>query len=133
LLALALHGEVAFSHKRHARLRLDCAYCHTTAKTGERASYPDAATCKLCHPQMASLPQAGKIVPARSMYMLADFVFFSHARHHAANVPCQTCHGKVWEQDAIVQAMPMTMKACLSCHKANHAKTGCTTCHELNQ
>ena len=131
--ALTLQAEVAFSHKRHAPLKLDCAYCHTTAKTGERASYPDVGTCKLCHPHQAGLPNAGPVAPARSMYMLADFVFFSHARHWTANIPCQTCHGNVWQQDMIVQAMPMTMKACITCHKNSHAKVGCTTCHELNQ
>lgn len=132
-MAITLHAEIAFSHKRHAPLKLDCAYCHTTAKTGERASYPDVATCKLCHQQMAALPKQGTLAPARSMYMLAEFVFFSHARHRAAKIACQTCHGNVWQQDAIIQAMPMTMKACVACHKANKAKTGCKTCHELNQ
>jgi len=143
-LAVALQaGEIPFSHKRHAALKLDCAYCHTTAKTGERAGYPQAASCMVCHRQiatgapeirrLAALPKGAKIVSSRSMYMLAEFVFFSHARHRAANVPCRTCHGNLWQQETVRQAMPMTMKACVTCHKATHAKVGCSTCHELNE
>ena len=65
--------------------------------------------------------------------MLADFVFFSHAKHRVANITCQKCHGNLWEQEVVTQVLPMTMKACITCHKTTHAKTGCTTCHELNQ
>ena len=65
--------------------------------------------------------------------MLADFVFFSHAKHRTANITCQKCHGNVWEQEVVTQVLPMTMKACITCHKTAHAKVGCTTCHELNQ
>ncbi len=65
--------------------------------------------------------------------MLADFVFFSHAKHRAANITCQKCHGNLWEQEEVKQVLPMTMKACITCHKTAHAKVGCTTCHELNQ
>lgn len=83
--------------------------------------------------KLAALPKDTPIVPTRSVYMLAEFVLFSHARHRAANIACRKCHGDVWEQESVKQAMPMTMKACLNCHKATHAKVGCTTCHDLNQ
>jgi len=83
--------------------------------------------------QLAALPGNTRMVPERSMYMLADFVFFSHGKHRAAKIACQKCHGFVAEQDSVQQAMPMTMKACITCHKSTGAKTGCTACHELNQ
>ncbi len=142
-LALCSVKAASFSHPRHAALKLDCAYCHATAKSGERAGFPEAATCMTCHSQiatdkpairaLASLHKTEKILPERSMYMLADFVFFSHARHRAANIACQKCHGNISEQEAIQQVLPMTMKACITCHRATHAKATCTTCHELNQ
>jgi hypothetical protein len=136
-------ADVPFSHKRHAALKLDCAYCHAAAKTGERAGYPRAAACMVCHQQIAkdkpairqlsALPKDTAISPARSVYMLADFVFFSHAKHRSANITCQKCHGNIWAQEVVTQVMPMTMKACITCHKTTHAKVGCSTCHELNE
>ena len=83
--------------------------------------------------QLSALPKETTIDPARSVYMLADFVFFSHAKHRAANIACQKCHGSIWAQDVVTPVLAMTMKACLTCHKTTHAKVGCTTCHELNQ
>ena len=83
--------------------------------------------------QLAALSKETNITPARSVYMLADFVFFSHAKHRAANITCAKCHGDIWARETVAQVLPMTMKACISCHKATHAKVACTTCHELNQ
>ncbi len=83
--------------------------------------------------QLSALPKETTMAPARSVYMLADFVFFSHAKHRAANIACQKCHGNIWAQEVVTPVLAMTMKACLTCHKTTHAKVGCTTCHELNQ
>jgi hypothetical protein len=58
-------------------------------------------------------------------------VHFSHARHHAAKLACQTCHGQIWDMDEVRQVLPMTMKACITCHRAAHAPTKCAKCHEL--
>lgn len=143
LAATIYASEIPFSHKRHAALKLDCAYCHASAKTAERAGYPQAATCMVCHREiakdkpairlLASLPKDEHIVPVRSVYMLAEFVFFSHARHRAANIMCAKCHGNLWQQESVKQILPMTMKACITCHKASHAKVGCVSCHDLHE
>lgn len=132
-----------FSHRQHAPLKLDCVYCHSTAKTGERAGYPEAGVCMNCHQQigrtkpaierLAALPKTDTIEPELSVYMLAEFAYFSHARHNAAGFRCQTCHGNVWEMAQVRQVLPMTMKACVNCHRANHATTACKKCHELGQ
>jgi hypothetical protein len=59
-------------------------------------------------------------------------VIFSHARHR--KVECRSCHGEVIERDAITtQEVPITMKACVDCHKARHVSSDCHTCHELGQ
>ncbi len=140
---LRADDPVPFSHKRHAPLKLDCAYCHATSKTGERASYPEAGVCMACHAQiaagkpdiqrLAALPKTTAMEPERSVYMLAEFAFFSHARHRAGKVDCQKCHGAVWEMEEVTQVLPMTMKACVACHRTMHAATACGKCHELGQ
>lgn len=136
ILPLEAASTVPFSHQRHAPLKLDCTHCHVTAKTGERAGYPAASICLTCHGDMralAALPKFEPIEPKLSVYMLAEFAFFSHARHNTAKIPCQKCHGDVWQMVAVRQILPMTMKACVSCHQASRATTACGKCHELGQ
>ena len=40
---------VAFSHRQHSQLQLECSVCHPTSSTGELAQIPDAADCLNCH------------------------------------------------------------------------------------
>ena len=46
---------------------------------------------------------------------------------------CASCHGDVWAEDVVKPQLPMKMKACVDCHKTNHATVVCTACHELTQ
>jgi hypothetical protein len=141
---LSLSSEqIPFSHKGHADLKIECAYCHEKALTGERAGFPAASKCMVCHAQvakdaeaivrLAALARDATVQPQKPVYRLPDFVTFSHARHKTEAVSCGTCHGNVWMSNVIVQQLPMRMKACIDCHKANHAAVACTTCHELFQ
>lgn len=118
-----------FSHKAHAPLKMECTACHTNTQTGERAGFPASAVCGSCHASLAGKRE--QVVPERSVYPLAEFVHFSHARHAAANLVCQTCHGQIWNMDAVRQVLPMTMKACITCHRAMNAATKCSKCHQL--
>lgn len=111
-------GRPAFDHRLHARLKLACTSCHPTAETGTRAGLPGAESCVKCHP-------GGAAIPASPAHPLPDFVFFSHARHHAAKIACESCHGD--------SRAAMKMAECVSCHRTNRASTSCTICHELSQ
>ena len=144
LTALAWAGEpLPFSHKRHASLRMECVYCHSAAITGARAGFPAASKCLLCHRQIASDTAAAhrlaaldadtSIVPERPVYVLPDFVIFSHARHKAGKISCQSCHGNIWAGDVVKLQLNMRMKACVDCHKEYRAAVKCTVCHELSQ
>ncbi|MBI1792351.1 MAG: cytochrome c3 family protein [Acidobacteria bacterium] len=115
-----------FSHKKHAPLKMECVTCHATSETGERAGFPPNEKCAVCH-QGVEQPEP------RRLYRVADFVFFSHARHRAAKLPCAACHGDVAARDAPRLHYPTTMKACIGCHKAHRAGVSCNLCHELNQ
>lgn len=132
-----------FDHQRHASLKIDCLYCHATARGAEPAGAPEASRCMTCHRavaadkpairRLAALPPAQRIVAAAPVYRLPDFVFFSHARHGAAKIECARCHGDVWSQSKIEAVLPMKMKACVDCHRETRANLACTTCHELSQ
>ncbi len=142
--AASAAAKIPFSHKRHADLKLECVYCHEKALTGERAAFPAASKCMLCHAQVAKDAEPitrlaalakfkTRIVPEKPVYRLPDFVNFSHARHKSETITCETCHGNVWTSSVIVAQLRMKMKACVDCHKANHAVVTCTVCHELLQ
>jgi len=110
---------VQFNHALHAPLKLKCVSCHPTAETAERAGFPEASKCRVCH---AAMDLPSKITPEKPVFVLPDFVVFSHARHKTA---CETCHGE--------HPLAMKMKACVDCHKSNKAVVTCTACHDLSQ
>lgn len=134
--------ETTFSHKRHSDLKIECTYCHATATTAERGTFPEAEKCMTCHQvvavdspairRLAGLPPTERMAPRLPVYRLPDFVFFSHARH-APQATCEKCHGDVWTQESVRPVLQMRMKACVDCHQAHQATVACTACHELSQ
>jgi quinoprotein glucose dehydrogenase len=121
--------DEVFSHAVHEAAEFQCSRCHQTAATGARAGFPAGQACLPCHREV---PRTKVILPPSPVYRLPDFVFFRHSRH-VAKMACMVCHGDVWQQDPIVQVLPMKMKACVDCHQASHASVTCTVCHELSQ
>ena len=111
-------------------MKLACTACHKGAEKGERAGFPARADCAVCHPNPSEL---GSKLPLRRVYRVADYVFFSHARHRAAKIECTACHGSVTDHDVVRLERPVTMKACVDCHKTHNATQVCTACHELAQ
>ena len=132
-----------FSHKKHGGTGLQCVFCHETALTAERATFPVEEKCMACHAvvkkdsdaiqQLAAIPKDSRIVPEKTVYKLPEFVNFSHARHTGAKIDCAQCHGDVFQMEVVELKLPMRMKACVDCHKANSAPITCTTCHEAFQ
>lgn len=118
-----------FSHKQHAAFKMKCVTCHASAEKAERAGFPAAGTqCKACHTKIGE-----RELPSIRVYQLADFVVFSHARHVTAKLECATCHGDVTQSATIKIERPITMIACVNCHKEHKATIVCTACHELGQ
>ncbi len=120
---------------------MNCTECHSGS--AERAGFPAAAKCMLCHREirkgsaaiqpLAALPKDAKPFPQTRVYRLADFVFFSHAKHRAARIDCAQCHSSVMERETLTREFPLTMKACVDCHRSRDANLTCNACHELNQ
>ena len=71
----------------------------TGEQPNERAGFPAASKCMVCHREvakdtnaiqrLAALDKDTAIVPVKPLYTLPDFVFFSHARHKE-KVVCDT-------------------------------------------
>jgi hypothetical protein len=83
--------------------------------------------------RLAALGNDAKPFPSHQVYTVADFVYFSHARHRKAGADCHNCHGAVSASDVITKEVPTTMKACVDCHKSRRASIACNVCHELGQ
>lgn len=141
--AAARQAPFSFNHKAHAPLRLECTSCHQGSLTAEHAGFPAQQTCMACHAQiakdnpaivkLAGLSSDTRVVPEKPVYLLPDFVNFSHARHHAAAIDCAFCHGDVWQMEAVEPHLAMRMKACVDCHRTRQAPVACNTCHEAFQ
>ncbi len=124
---------IAFSHKVHAgQNKIDCFYCHTTAKESMHAGIPSAQLCMNCH----TVVKSGKITGTEEIakiykaietqtpiewikvHNVPDHVFFSHAQHvEVGKVSCFECHGPVEEMDRVMQVSDLSMGWCIDCHR----------------
>lgn len=151
---------IAYSHKLHAgELKIECLYCHSEADKGAQATVPALSTCMKCHEQVQTKDKDGNLTPAMSTLLdhweqqrpvmwnkvndLADFAYFDHGRHIAANITCQECHGPVETMEHMRREYGLKMSWCLDCHKAEPAAGDwafeqgrptrgpihCSTCH----
>ena len=141
---------IAYSHALHAGERkIDCQYCHFGAEKSRHAGVPPTSVCMGCHKQVrpdspevkkiAAAYSAGKSIEWVKVHRLADFVYFNHSRHVAANVACQTCHGPVETMTRVRQVETMSMGWCLDCHRNPPPGPGgstlkppadCAACHQ---
>ncbi len=132
---------VPFSHKVHAGTnRIGCQMCHAYAARSPVAGIPSMARCFGCHKFVArdnkdvqlvvKTYQEGKVLEWNRVYRVPDHVRFTHERHVAAGLACQTCHGEVQAMDVTRQASPLTMGWCVDCHRQRKAPTDCLTCHK---
>jgi hypothetical protein len=132
---------IPFSHKLHTQFFKECQDCHQISSDGWTMSYPPEEKCMTCHATVATDSPAikklaeyaaqKKPVPWVQIYRAPDFVYFSHRKHvQKAKLDCENCHGPVRERDVIVREKPISMAACIACHKEKGASTNCRTCHD---
>jgi hypothetical protein len=129
-----------YSHKTHLALGLECQACHTNPDPGNLMTFPAIATCMSCHnaiaknkptiQKLASFAKSNQTIPWVRVYSLTPGVTWSHRKHIAAGLKCETCHGQVAEMSAMSQTTSVTsMGVCINCHKLHNAPTVCQTCH----
>jgi len=134
---------IEFSHRIHAgENEIPCLYCHVQARRSISAGVPSVNKCMGCHnevatdnPQvmlLATYWETKEAIPWIKVHDLPDFVHFTHKRHVAAEIECQTCHGPVEAMDVVSREAPVKMGLCLNCHKDNDVEFGtdCWTCHK---
>jgi len=119
---------IAFDHRHHVRDDgIDCLYCHEDAERSAFAGVPATERCMGCHDQiwndtssiapLRASVETGQPIPWQRVHSLPDFVYFDHSIHVTRGIGCVTCHGRVDQMAAVVQAQPLTMSWCLDCHR----------------
>lgn len=134
---------IDFSHRIHAGdNQIPCLYCHIQARRSISAGVPSVNKCMGCHAEVATdRPQIRLLakyweskqpIPWIKVHDLPDFVHFTHKRHVAAGIECQTCHGPVETMDVVSREAPLKMGLCLNCHRDHEVQHGtdCWTCHK---
>lgn len=119
---------VPFSHEHHVGgVGLDCRYCHETVERAAFAGVPPTETCMQCHAHLFADSDllapvrdswaSGRPIRWRRVNDLPDFVYFDHSAHVHAGIGCETCHGRVDRMPRIRQAVDLSMKWCVACHR----------------
>lgn len=147
LLAAACGHEVRqpieYSHRVHvSELALGCDHCHASSQLGDVAGLPALAVCAECHQEaIGTSAEERKVVAAVAagaeiawgrLYDLPRHVYFTHRRHvTSAGIACERCHGAMGAQARPPRAplVPVSMEACLSCHRERGATLDCAGCH----
>ena len=131
---------IAYSHKVHVAMGMQCTTCHTMPGEGFLATYPKESMCMGCHSSIKKdSPEIEKLaafafkkspVPWRRVYQVPDIVWFNHAVHvKEAKTECGTCHGDVAKRDVLFQEKSTSMQTCMACHAERGAPNGCDFCH----
>jgi hypothetical protein len=140
-LAAASSQPIAYSHRQHIAMGLECLDCHSTADVAAAATIPSVRKCMLCHAKIgAAKPEVKKLaefasskreVPWQRVYGFdsSAMVKFQHAPHVRNKVACATCHGDMTQATTAEPLVKHTMGTCLTCHRQNNAPEDCATCH----
>ena len=133
---------VAYNHKKHIDLGLECAFCHNGIAEGKvRAGFPPLEVCASCHSSEDVNPRTktvgeyvsnNKPIPWKKIYNVPGHVYFSHRRHAGlAKLDCAVCHGDMSKTESPVtrQAVKISMDRCTSCHEQMKITNDCLACH----
>jgi hypothetical protein len=138
-----LQDKINFSHSLHiVDQELECTTCHINAETsttGQDDLLPIKDVCADCHDVEAkdecstchtNVENAVKL-PRMTQYS----TLFSHEKHIAKELNCETCHGDVSQNQAGQQASFPDMVVCMDCHRSNSVSQGqdCYTCHTKDE
>ena len=139
----AVVQPVAFNHKAHVDVGMECADCHAYYDTQTFSGLPTIQDCLSCHDEaiteskeeeaIRSAAAAGEPLTWRRLYTVPDHVYYSHRRHVAAEgVECATCHGAIAESTRPPPRAltDLSMDFCLNCHKQTGASEDCIACHK---
>ena len=135
-----MEQPIAFSHKVHSRLGIECAVCHAPLAETGKLNVPKPSECTRCHQgsapknpelrKLAEFDREGREIPWLPIYKIPDYVEFSHDRH--SREKCRICHGPVQECDVLRKESDISMKGCIACHRSRGVSIKCNLCHQIS-
>lgn len=136
----ATEQPIDFPHKSHTDNQIDCSFCHQYVDRQRAAGLPATDLCGTCHSAMPvdspatqklmEFVEAERPIPWVRLFELPHFNVFSHKRHIAAEVACETCHGDIGTSVAFERPPAFEMDWCVSCHEQSGASSDCLVCHK---
>ncbi|HSF82114.1 MAG TPA: cytochrome c3 family protein [Anaerolineales bacterium] len=136
---------IAYSHKTHVEVGIQCLYCHSNPLRSDIAGIPSVKKCMGCHTvietdnttvqELAGYWEREEPIPWVRVNSQPDFIYFSHKPHLGAGLNCETCHGDVGQMTVTRSVVKMDMGWCLDCHlKEPQPKAtrlaDCLACHK---
>lgn len=120
-----------FSHKLHVvDEEIECTTCHEMAEsstTGKDNLIPTKEICLDCHDE-------DEIGNPATVPPITDYRdLFSHQRHLASDLKCETCHESVMERTDITPSVLPDMKNCMNCHERKSVSKDCYICHSQKE
>jgi hypothetical protein len=137
---------ILFPHSKHVSLGVQCLFCHPGALRGPSPGLPTETKCYACHQQvnktsaeldkLTAYVENDQAISWVPVFILPDFVYYSHRPHIAAGLNCENCHGEIG-QETLAQPQKMNMGWCLNCHRTRFKDdpamltklTDCVNCH----
>jgi cytochrome c7-like protein len=152
--ALGQYEGVAFSHKKHTGMSLECVDCHAAAKTSEQAAdvlLPRDEVCAKCHAP-APIKEPRKLtvssfnhrlhaaIPKMNLVILAairsgSYLAVPHEQLEEqleSAGSCTTCHRGMAESEEVSMAAFPHMADCLVCHSDIEVPFSCEKCHDAD-
>lgn len=126
---IAQEGEMfEFSHKVHVlENEMLCEDCHAGvagSEVGTDNLLPAKNICLDCH-------EESEIVAYDLVQRVENYSpMFSHKRHVAADVDCNSCHTGIEVQEVSTQYVLPNMLACMDCHDSRAVTNDCYSCHQ---
>lgn len=131
---------IAYSHKIHVTdYRIDCRFCHSSARKTKYAGIPPVSKCMICHrsvavnsPEVKILAQywkEKKPIPWNRVIDFPDHSYFPHYRMVNAGISCLACHPGMEKAGTAVQKRSLSMGFCMGCHRSRGVSIDCWTCH----
>jgi len=131
---------IRYSHKVHVTdHKIDCRFCHTSARKTKYAGIPSVEKCMICHRSVAvDNPEVKKVagywkekkpIPWNRVIDFPDHTYFPHYRMVNAGVPCLECHPGMDKAGTAVQERNLSMGFCMKCHRSRGVSIDCWTCH----
>lgn len=132
-------AKIPFSHRQHIRVcgAEDCQICHSYTEEGRFTGLPKIKQCRVCHGADSLFDEYGDEDSPWPSRAGRPGLSFSHITVLSARfddgrkkVTCVSCHGgKEDTEDSVKIRESLSMKECVSCHRALKLDTACMVCH----